>query len=155
MKQMTLKLALALAVTMLMAGPAAASEQDAVMKTVRQWVDGLNKGDTKAAIAACDLQTAIVDEFSPHEWHGEGTCSKWVADLDAYNKSIGLTDAVVTLRKPRRVDVTGDRAYVVAPTDFHFKENGKAGQEIGALFTVALKKTQAGWRITGWAWSRP
>lgn len=155
MKQRTLTAALALSAMMLTAGPAAASDQDDVMKVVRQWVDGLNKGDTKAAIAACAEQTAIVDEFPPYEWHGAGTCSKWVAELQAFNKSIGLTDGIVTLHQPRRVDVTKDRAYVVAPTDFRFKENGKDGAEIGALFTVALQKGQAGWRITGWAWSRP
>jgi ketosteroid isomerase-like protein len=155
MKQTTLTIVLALASAMLTAGPAAASEQDDVMKTVRQWVESLNKNDPKTAIAACARETAIVDEFPPHEWHGEGTCARWVAELEAYNKSLGLTEPVVTLKKPRRVDITGDRAYVVAPTDFHYKENGKPGAEIGALFTVALKKEQAGWRITGWAWSRP
>jgi hypothetical protein len=155
MKQMTLKVVLALAVTVLTAGAAAASEQDDVMKVVRQWVESLNKGDPQTAIAACAEQTSIIDEFPPHEWHGPGTCSKWVADLTAFNKSIGLTDGIVTLKKPRRVDVTADRAYVVVPTDFRYKENGKDGAELGALFTVALQKGQAGWRITGWAWSRP
>ena len=72
-----------------------------------------------------------------------------------YNRSLGLTDPVVTLGKPRRVDVTGDRAYVVVPTEFNFKEHGKPGKEAGALFTVALQNSAAGWRITGWAWSRP
>ncbi|MEP7244933.1 MAG: hypothetical protein ABI885_14810 [Gammaproteobacteria bacterium] len=155
MKQMTLKIALALAAAMLTAGPAAASEQDDVMKVVRQWMDSLNKGDTKSAIAACAEETSIVDEFPPHEWHGRGTCAKWVADLTAFNQSLGLTDGVTKIGKPKRVDVTADRAYVVVPTDYRFKENGKAGAEIGALFTVALHKGQAGWRITGWAWSRP
>jgi len=155
MKQMLLNFVFALAVTMPAAGPAAASEQDDVMKVVRQWVDSLNKGDPKTAIAACAEQTSIVDEFPPHEWHGPRTCEKWVTDLTAFNKSIGLTDGIVTLKKPKRVDVTADRAYVVVPTDFRYKENGKDGAELGALFTVALQKGQAGWRITGWAWSRP
>jgi hypothetical protein len=78
-----------------------------------------------------------------------------VTELTAFNKSIGLTDGVTTLKKPRRVDITGDRAYVVAPMDFRYKENGKPGAEIGALWTVSLQKTPEGWRITGWAWSRP
>jgi ketosteroid isomerase-like protein len=134
---------------------AAASEQEDVMKTVHQWVDSLNKGDTQAAIAACAEQTSIVDEFPPHEWHGEGTCAKWAAELEAYNRKLGLTNSIVTLHKPRRIDIARDRAYVVAPADFRFKEHGKDGSELGALFTVALQKGQAGWRITGWAWSRP
>jgi ketosteroid isomerase-like protein len=155
MKETTLRTALAIYMAMLATAPAAASEQDDVMKTVRQWVDGLNSGDTKAALAACAEETAIVDEFAPYEWHGKGTCAKWLTELAAFNKGIGLTDGVVTLKQARRVDVTGDRAYVVVPADFRFKENGRDGAEIGALFTVALHKGQAGWRIKGWAWSRP
>jgi ketosteroid isomerase-like protein len=153
MKHITLKIALA--VMLLATGPAMASDPDDVMKVVRQWVDSLNKGDTQQAIAACAQQTSILDEFPPHAWHGEGTCAKWVAELDAYNESIGLTDGIVTLKKARRVDVTADRAYVVVPADFRFKEKGKDGAELGALFTVALKKGQEGWRITAWTWSRP
>ena len=155
MKQTLLKSALALAIMSLTVGPAAGSEREDVMKVVHQWVDSLNKGDTSTAIAACGPQTTIIDEFPPHEWHGEGVCSRWVTELDAYNKKIGLTDGVVTLKKARRIDVEADRAYVVVPADFHFKQNGKDGQELGALFTVALQKGQAGWRIAGWAWSRP
>jgi hypothetical protein len=155
MKQLILTLALALASTLSMAAPAVASEQDDVMKPVRQWVESLNKGDTKAAIAACAKETSIIDEFPPHEWHGEGTCARWVTELEAFNTSLGITDSIVTLAKPHRVDINGDRAYVVVRNDFHYKEKGKPGQVIGALFTVSLKKEQTGWRITGWAWSRP
>jgi len=155
MKQLTLKIALSLALAALSAGPIAASEQDDVMKVVRQWVDSLNKGDMKTAVAACAQQTSIVDEFPPYAWQGEGTCSKWAVELEAYNKKIGLSDGFVTLKKVQRIDVTADRAYVVVPADYRFKEKGKDGDEIGALFTVALQKGQAGWRISGWAWSRP
>jgi ketosteroid isomerase-like protein len=133
----------------------AGSNEDDVMKTVRQWVDGLNKGNTDDAVAACARDATIVDEYPPYHWQGEGTCARWVTELTAYNKSIGLTDGINTLHKPRRVDITGDHAYVVVPADFRYKLNGKKGAEIGALFTVALQKQTEGWRITGWAWSRP
>ena len=66
MTKITLKIVLALAVTALMANPVMASEQDDVMKVVRQWVDSLNKGDIKTAIAACAQKTSIVDEFPPY-----------------------------------------------------------------------------------------
>ncbi len=155
MNKMTLKCLLSVVLAAVIGGPAAASEQDDVMKTVRQWMEGLNRGDTQSAIAACAPETSIVDEFPPHEWHGPGSCAKWVAELAAYNRQLGLTDGITTLRKIRRLDITGDRAYVVAPTDFNFKAHGKPGKEVGALFTVALHKTPGGWRITGWAWSRP
>ncbi len=155
MNKMTLNCVLSVVLAAAIGGPAVASEQDNVMKTVRQWMEGLNRGDTQSAIAACAPETSIVDEFPPHEWHGPGSCAKWAADLEAYNRQIGLTDGITTLGKIRRLDITADRAYVVAPTDFNFKEHGKPAKEVGALFTVALHKTPDGWRITGWAWSRP
>lgn len=155
MKQATLISAVALSATMLAAGPAAATEQDNVMKTVRQWMDSLNKGDIKTAVAACAEETAIVDEFPPFEWHGKGTCAKWAVELEAYNKQVGITFGVTESKPPRRVDISGNHAYAVIPVDYRFTQNGKDGAEIGALFTVALKKGQQGWRITGWSWSRP
>jgi hypothetical protein len=32
--------------------------------------------------------------------------------------------------------------------------NGKPVQEVGSMFTFALQKSVAGWRITGWAWAK-
>lgn len=155
MKQITAKFVLTLALGMSAAVPAAASEQDAVMKTVRQLFDGFNKGDMNSSIAACARDAVIIDEIPPHAWYGENTCERWAADLIAFNETVNLTDTNVTLKKPRRVDITGDRAYVVVPADFTFKENGKDGAEIGALVTLALHKESVGWRIKGWTWSRP
>lgn len=136
-------------------GPAVAGEQEEVMKTVHQYVDSLNKGDLANVVAACAKESSIVDEFPPYQWNGKDTCARWLTDLAAYNKSLGLTKGFNTLRKPQRVDVVGDHAYVVVPADFRYTVNDKQGAEIGALFTVALRKEASGWRITGWAWSRP
>jgi ketosteroid isomerase-like protein len=155
MKRATLVTSVALSVAMLAAGPAVAAERDNVMKTVHQWMESLNKGDMKTAVAACAEETAIVDEFPPYEWHGKGTCSKWAAALEVYNKEVGITFGITEAKEPRRVDITGNHAYVVLPVDYRFTQKGKDGAEIGALFTVALRKEQAAWRITGWAWSRP
>jgi hypothetical protein len=52
------------------------------------------------------------------------------------------------------LDVTADRAYVVVPADYTYKQKGKAMKQTGSILTVALQKGSAGWRITGWAWSR-
>jgi ketosteroid isomerase-like protein len=135
--------------------PAIASEQDDVMKTVNQYVDSLNKGDLPNVIAACAKESSIVDEFPPYQWHGKDTCARWLKALASFNKSIGLTEGFNTLRKPKRVDVSGDYAYVVVPADFRYTADGKKGAEIDATFTVALRKEDSVWRITGWAWSRP
>jgi ketosteroid isomerase-like protein len=148
------KMFIALSLAVLVAAPAAASDQTDVPAVVQKFVDGFNKGDTKAAAAACADQTSIVDEFPPYEWHGMGACAKWMADWDADAKKKGITDAIVTLGTPRHVDVTGDRAYVVVPTGYAYKVKGAPAKQSGSTLTIALQKGAAGWRITGWTWTR-
>ncbi|HYL35947.1 MAG TPA: nuclear transport factor 2 family protein [Bryobacteraceae bacterium] len=116
------------------------SAQTAVLATVHQFVDGFNQGDTKTLLAACADQTSILDEFPPHEWHGSGACAKWASEFDADAKKNGITDAVVTLRNPSHVDVTADRAYVVIPANYTFKQKGKPVSEVGSIITLASKR---------------
>ena len=75
-------------------------------------------------------------------------------DYNADATKNGITDGIVTLSKPRHIDVTGDRAYVVVPANYTYKKKGKLVKEIGSMFTFALQKGEAGWRITGWTWSK-
>ena len=134
-------------------GPALASDRTDVMATVDQFFNGFNSGDMKAATAACASPASIIDEFPPHAWQGPTACADWAKAFAAAAKTAHYTDNRVTLGKPWRVDVTGDRAYVVIPATFTNKTNGKAVVESGAVFTAALQKLSAGWRITGWAWA--
>ena len=150
---------LALAVTVFVALLPAAAQTPAsatadVMAVVRQFVDGFNKGDMKVLSSTCADQAAIIDEFPPHAWLGTGACAKWSSDFDADARKNGITDAVVTLGKPLHVDATPDRAYVVVPADYAYKQKGKPVKEIGSILTIALQKSAAGWRITGWSWAK-
>ena len=74
----------------------------------------------------------------------------FVADF----KKNGMSDGKVALGKPSHVDVKGDRAYVVVPTEFSFKAKGKPAGERGSMLTNALKKVKAGWKMSAWAWSK-
>lgn len=134
----------------LAATPVVASESADVMARVHQFIDG----DTKTSLAACAPEAAIVDEFPPHEWQGPGACSNWNRDYRAYNKANGITDTIATVGKPTHVDITGNRAYVVVPANYTYKQRGKQVTESGSIFTVALRKGPTGWRITGWAWAK-
>jgi hypothetical protein len=147
-------ISIAFVVAAIAAGPAIAAEKDDVMVPVKQFVDGFNKGDVKSALATCAEQTSIIDEFPPHEWHGPGACATWANDFDADAKKNGVTDGKVTLGKPKHVDVAADRAYVVVPASYAYKLKGKAMKEAGSMLTLALQKAAAGWRITGWAWTK-
>jgi ketosteroid isomerase-like protein len=154
MNNMLMALFLAAFSTAFSAAQTPASAQSAVLATVRQFVEGFNKGDTKTMLATCADQTSILDEFPPHEWHGAGACAKWLSDYDADAKKNGITDGVVTLSSPSHVDITADRAYVVIPANYTFKQKGKPAGETGSIVTLAMQKIQAGWRITGWSWAK-
>jgi hypothetical protein len=155
-----LTLAAALAVVSLPKPATAASEPagatdstQPVMATVHQFIDGFNKGDVKAALAACADRTSVIDEFPPHEWQGSTACADWARDLAASNEREGISRGVVTLSAPWRVDVSGDRAYVVVPARYAYDQHGKHVAESGSIFTLALQKVAGRWRITGWAWA--
>jgi ketosteroid isomerase-like protein len=147
------KMILAFAVGGLIAGWAVASDKADVMAVVNQWDDGFNTGDVKVAVVACADQTSIIDDFPPHEWHGTGGCAKWMNDAEAFFKKNEMTNVVSTLGKPRHVDVTGDRAYVVIPATLTYTEKGKPVTDKPAMVTLSLQKTASGWRITGWSWA--
>jgi ketosteroid isomerase-like protein len=154
MRRMILLLAAALAAAPLAVSPAKASEKTDVMATVKQYTASFNNGDKNAWTATCAAQASIVDDFPPHAWQGATACGDWWNDLDAFNKKTEITDPHVALGEPRHTEVTGDRAYVVVPTTYTYKQNGKPVTEAGAVWTFALQKVSAGWRITGWAWSQ-
>jgi len=148
MRRIILALAIALA-----AGSASASDKTDVMATVNQFIDGFNNGDVKSALATCASPVSIVDEFPPYAWQGPTACADWANDFEANAKKDAITDPVVTLAKPRHVNVSADRAYVVVKADYKYKQKGKNVSQKGATMTVALQKSAAGWRITGWAWA--
>ena len=135
-------------------GAAMAQDNKAVVAPVRQFADAFNKGDAKALAATCADQAFIIDEFPPHEWHGANTCAKWMSDYFADAKKNGMSEGAVTMGSPRHVDVSGDVAYVVVPTEFSFKLKGKPTKESGSTLTVVLHKGPKGWLITAWTWTK-
>jgi ketosteroid isomerase-like protein len=130
------------------------SEQTAVMAPVHQFVDGFNAGDSARAIAECANPIVIIDDFPPHLWQGNDAAQKWLHDYEADAKSRNLTPLKVTLHAPRHVEVKGDRAYVVAPTDYAYKLDGKTIEESGCTLTATLQKGSSGWKIDAWSWSK-
>jgi hypothetical protein len=130
---------------------AAASKKTDAMAPLHQFIDGFNKGDLKSAIAACAENASVIDDFPPHEWHGNG-CKGWADSFRDVTRKESITDARILLDKPRHIDTTGDWAYVVAPVTLVFKHLGKP-QKLPSIFTASLHKEPDGWRITGWAWA--
>ena len=133
-----------------------ASDKSEVVDAVHRFLDNLDSDHpekVQIALAMCDSEISILDEFPPHEWHGPNACTAWWKGLLAYDDQNGITDGDAPLGTPQTVDIDGDRAYFVAPITYKYKQHGKPVKETAA-FAVALRRTQAGWRITGWAYSK-
>ena len=137
--------------------PASAQTQDAqVMAPIKKFIDSFNKGDMAGAAAthAADADLAIMDEVPPHLWRGAQAFKAWSADLEADAKKRGMTEPIVTIKAPTRVESTADQAYVVVPAVFTFKEGGVPMRE-AAQMTFGLKKGPNGWLIHAWTWTGP
>jgi len=142
----------ALLATVLLAPAALAAPKD-VTTPIRQFIDGFNTGDTKSAFAAYAAgDITIVDEFAPHLWTGPHAAQDWAAEYDKHAKATGVTDGKVTYSAPTRTEIEGDLAYVVMPTKYVYKENGKPLVEEGHI-TVVLHAEAGGWKMRGWTWS--
>lgn len=101
-----------------------AADKNEVVDAVNRYLSNLEKDKIKTAAAMCDPEVSILDEFPPHAWHGPTACADWWKELLAYDEKSGITDGDATLGKPWTVDVTGDRAYFVAPMTYSYKQKG-------------------------------
>ena len=147
------KTVFALLVSVLFAPVAFAASGDDVAAPVRQFIDAFNKGDTATGFATyAQGEIAIVDEFAPHRWTGPQAAQEWAADYDKHAKSTGVTEGLVKYGSPTRIEVEGDLAYVILPSEYLYKERGKAMQEKGQI-TAVLHKEAGAWKIRGWTWS--
>ena len=150
MRIRALTLAAALAAASFAAVPGLASDKADIMALVKQYND---TPSFKAAAVLCTDKAIVIDDFAPHVWQGATACADWGDALDAYNQKNGITGGAVTLGSPWHVVITGDRGYAVYPTHYSYKQNGKPVTEKG-VWTFALQKVAAGWRIAGWSWAQ-
>src|ERR1700749_439486 len=103
-----------------------------VMAPIRQFVDGFNTGDTHSLFAAYeDGDITIIDEFSPHRWTGPNAAKEWAADYEKHAAATGVTEGIVKYIAPTRTEIEDDLAYVIIPTVYLYKQNGKPYAEEG------------------------
>jgi len=78
----------------------------------------------------------------------------WSSALAKAEAAEGKTGGKVAIGAPVRETIVGDRAYVVTPSTYTFKQKGQTMREAGTL-TIVLIKGKAGWKIQAWAWTSP
>lgn len=152
---MTKLLMVAAAAGALFAATPALAQNAAVEAPIKAFGDAFSKGDMATAMAThVPAGAVIVDELPPYVWTGATAFSDWGASFAKDAAARGLTEPNVTIGAPTREEVTGDRAYVIVPATYSFKQKGVAMRE-AAQMTFTLAKTEAGWKITSWTWTGP
>ena len=142
----------AFASSLLVAAPAAAGPTEDATSFVTAIMDKFNGGDAKAFVAAHQNDALIIDEFGRHLWTGKGSAQQWLNDYAADSKAKGVTDGRLDYGKPLQANSDGTSAYVVLPTTYRFRQNGKKMSAAGSM-TFVVKKTGENWRIAGWSYS--
>ena len=127
--------------------------QDPV-SVIRQYIDGFNKGDASALASFFAVPGSILDGMAPHVWSGPTATQDWYRDALIEAEHLDVSGYFVTLGEPLHNNVTGDAAYVVLPATMKFNMKDKQVTQSGALFTVALRRIDGGWRIASWAWTK-
>ena len=138
----------------LFAAPAAFANDAGVDATLKAFAAAFNKGDLKAAKALHVASPTIIDEVPPHFWSGAGAFDGWGGDLAKSEAAEGRSGGQVTIGAPSREVVSGDHAYVVAPTSYTFQQKGKTMRE-KAQMTLVMAKEAGGWKIASWTWTGP
>lgn len=124
------------------------------LAAVRQYIDYFNKGDAEGMGEVFSVTGSILDGMPAHLWLGPTAARDWYRDVLIEGEQHGASDYFVTVGDPLHNNITGDNAYVVVPATMTFRVQGQQVTQIGAMFTVALRKLDEGWRIDAWAWAK-
>lgn len=135
-------------------GDATVPDLKTPMAAVTAYVDAFNRADPEAMAATCADPMQILDGMSPHVWQGRTAAQDWWNDAITEANHLGVSDYHITLGEPRHIDVTNDFSYVVVPASLSYELQGKQVIQPNAAFTVALRKADAEWRLTAWAWTK-
>jgi ketosteroid isomerase-like protein len=124
----------------------ASDRADAVAAATR-FLSVSNAGDVDAAVAMCDPEITVIDEFPPFVWSGPTACSDWFRAVEPYYASVGHSGDTASITKVLGARADGDRAYVVMRMAHEWKEKGTARKQKDLRWTVVLKKHAGGWRV--------
>jgi ketosteroid isomerase-like protein len=124
------------------------------VSVVQDYIEAFNRGDATAMAAICANPMFILDGMAPHVWHGDTATQSWYSEVRAAGEHLGENGYHVATGKPLHANITGDSAYVVIPTTMTFQLKGKQITQAGGIFTAALRKSPAGWRLASWAWAK-
>ena len=101
--------------------------------------------------ATCAPSSTVIDEFAPYSWSGPDACVTWAAAFKVFAAKMKMSGFKGSVAPKPFIDVSGNRAYVVAKVTFGAMMAGKPMSEQGTWTVVAMKSDGA-WKITSLAW---
>jgi hypothetical protein len=132
-----------------------ASDESDVVHRMQETIDAANRSIDPASLAVNFAPSVVlVDDLAPFVFEGTASValSDWLTAYAADSDKNHVTDFSMRLLKPRRVEVERDRAYVIFPAVYRFKQHDKPGQERGVI-TATLVKIDSKWLIATWSWA--
>lgn len=151
---MRLSVSIATAICVVISSPAQATPADDAVRSVTSWIDKFNAGDMNAFYAAHSANPVIIDEFAPYVWSGKDAPHVWANAFEADAKAHGITDPRMDYAAPIRAESDGKSAYIVLPTVYRIKQNGRSMSAAGSM-TFVMSRGTDGWKIASWTYSAP
>lgn len=138
----------------MLAASAAHAGDVAVEAPIKAMMAAFNKGDIAAVKALHVAAPTIVDNVAPFLWTGPGGFDAWIRDLGTAEAAAGKSDGAVVFGDPVDEIVSGDRAYVVTPCSYTYKQKGQTMRETG-MTAFVLVKVAGAWKVESWTWASP
>ena len=137
-----------------LAVPAQAPPADDAVSAIRSWLDRFNAGDMNAFFAGHSGNPVIVDEFAPFVWTGPNAARTWAEEFDADAKAHKISEPRMDYAAPIRAESDGNSAYIVLPTVYRIKRDGRPMSAAGTM-TFVMTRQATGWKIASWTYSAP
>jgi ketosteroid isomerase-like protein len=126
-----------------------------VLATLTRMTDAVNKGDAATAFAAFTASPMIIEDLAPYRWQGPGTPQAWLEGMGANAQAHGITTINMKLAPATRVEITGDRAYVIVPGVLSYGLKDGHTEHADGLITALLQRLGGDWKIDSLIWSGP
>jgi ketosteroid isomerase-like protein len=151
---MRLSLSVAAAAMLALGSPVQAAPADDALSALRTWLDKFNAGDMAAFFAGHAANPTIVDEFTPYVWAGPKASQEWAESFAADGKAHGITEPHMDYAAPIRAESDGKSAYILLPTVYRCKQNGRSVSAAGTM-TFVMVQQGPDWKIASWTYSAP
>ena len=123
-----------------------------IESAVSAFVEEVNRGKFDAARARFTHDATIVEDIAPYRWRGPDAGAKWLTAMAANAERLAVTEVVMDLGAPQRIEVEGTAGYAVFAGTVRLTKVDQTLLEAG-LLTFALERHADRWLIAALTWT--